>query len=265
MPRRRAESGFRSRPVEEQRAIADHLDAETARIDALITKRQRQIDLLEEHLEAAIYDLIDWSGRSQTLRQAGTSVLTGPFGTQLAASEYVDDGVPVINPSHIDGGQIQPERGVSVPAQTASDGLQRHRLRAGDLVMGRKGDVGRSALIRAAEDGYVCGSDSIAVRCNPGALAAAYLAELLHLSIVRQHLESQSRGATMASVNEGTLLALRVPVPSLQKQAEICSTCKRLRSESMQLRHALTRQIELLRERRQALITAAVTGELAVA
>ncbi len=86
--------GIPTPPAEEQRAIADYLDTETARIDALITKKRRMIELLDEWHQASLLETLgDWRvGRSKTLRQYGGSVLTGPFGTVLAASEYVEGG-----------------------------------------------------------------------------------------------------------------------------------------------------------------------------
>ncbi len=81
-----------------QRAIADFLDAETARIDALIAKKRRHQVVLLEHEEAVLLSRLgDWrSEPNQSLRQYGALAVTGPFGTQLAASEYVSGGTPVI-------------------------------------------------------------------------------------------------------------------------------------------------------------------------
>ncbi len=84
--------------LDEQRAIADFLDAETARIDALIAKKRRHQVVLLEHEEAVLLSRLgDWrSEPNQSLRQYGALAVTGPFGTQLAASEYVSGGTPVI-------------------------------------------------------------------------------------------------------------------------------------------------------------------------
>ena len=140
-------------PLREQRAIADYLDTETARIDALIAKKRRMIGLLHEQAQSALLDAVgDWRTQpSRTLRQYGTNVLTGPFGTVLTASEYVEGGVPLVNPTHIRSGEIVPEPEVTVPEQVAAR-ISRHRLSVGDVVMGRKGDVGRSAIISERED-----------------------------------------------------------------------------------------------------------------
>jgi type I restriction enzyme S subunit len=249
----------------QQRAIADYLDTETARIDALITKKRRLINLLNEHEQRALVDGIgDWRAKpSMSIRQAGVTVLTGPFGTVLSADEYVDGGVPLINPTHIKNGTLIPEESVSVPEEVALR-ISRHRLRVGDLVMGRKGDVGRSALVAQENEGWLCGSDSIAIRCDGSDLDPVFLELLLHIGLYRQQLAKFSTGATLANVNEAVLLSLSVPAHSRPTQAALVEQLTRIRVQTQRGTHLLTRQIHLLAERRQALITTAVAGELDV-
>lgn len=252
-------------PLPEQRAIAGFLDAETARIDALITKKHRLIELLDDWEQRTLLDALgDWrEGRSRSLRQYGTSVLTGPFGTVLSAEEYVQGGVPLINPTHIVRGKLVHEPHVSVTESVARR-IGRHRLRVGDIVMGRKGDVGRSAVVPPESDGWLCGSDSIAIRCNRSLLEPRFLATALHVGVYRQQLVKHSTGATLANVNEPTLLALRLPDCALVDQHAALDWAARRRSDRDGVVGRLGRQIDLLVEHRQALITAAVTGELSV-
>lgn len=250
-------------PLAVQRRIADYLDRETARINALVAKKQQMGRLVDQWEQRRLLDLVgDWStDATMTLRQYGTSVLTGPFGSVLSASEYIEGGIPLINPTHIVGGRLVPEAHITVPHSVAQR-IRRHRLREGDLVMGRKGDVGRSAIVDAQADGWLCGSDSIAIRCDRSSLVPDYLALALRTAWYRQQLASRSTGATLANVNEPTLLSLRLPARSVDEQLRTVESAKsvlRLR-ESVAAR--LERQIELLVEHRQALTTAVVTGEL---
>ncbi|MDB4818319.1 hypothetical protein OAG98_01805 [Acidimicrobiales bacterium] len=251
-------------PLGEQRAIADYLDTETARIDALITQKRRLITLLEEQQEALLLrEIGDWRcGANRTLRQYGTNVLTGPFGTVLAASEYIDGGIPLVNPTHIKAGRVVPEEGVGVSEQVANR-IARHRLSKGDIVMGRKGDVGRSAVITEREDGWVCGSDSIAIRCS-AYLEPEFLAAALRIGLYRQQLERTSTGAMVLNVNEGILLGLLLPSATREEQRQSVVGAHRVLDRHASLRSNMSRQLDLLVEHRQALITAAVTGELRV-
>ena len=252
-------------PASVQATIADYLDRETSRMDALIAAKRRMIELLTEAEEAEVLDLVgDWR-RVQTgsLRQLGTQVVTGPFGTQLAASEYVVGGIPLVNPTHIARGRIFADLEVTVPPDVAAR-LARHRLDVEDVVLGRKGDVGRSAIVSQNEQGWICGSDSIAVRTNKSRLLPQFLVAVLGLSLYRQQLEAASSGATLANVNEGTLLSLRVPSLSVQAQQGTIEAAKHIRERFDSLSGAINGQLELLRERKQVVITAAITGKLSI-
>jgi type I restriction enzyme S subunit len=114
-------------PADEQRAIAAFLDHKTAHIDALIAKKECQIELLQEKRAALISHAvtkgldpsvpmkdsgIKWLGEIpkhwevKQIRHIAESLQTGPFGSQLHSSDYVTDGTPVINPSHMKDGHI---------------------------------------------------------------------------------------------------------------------------------------------------------------
>jgi type I restriction enzyme S subunit len=252
-------------PLHTQRAIADYLDTETTRIDDLIAKKHRLRRLLDEWEQSAMLSIVgDWRrGTTVSLRQLGASVTTGPFGTQLSATEYVRGGIPVINPTHVQRGAIVPEESVSVPPAVARR-LQRHRLRREDLILGRKGDVGRAATVTNHQAGWVCGSDCIAVRVPQDRIRTPILAALLHIDLYRQQLEARSTGAMVASLNEGTLLSFRMPALNPAAQAEALGRLDRVRVRRDMLENRLGAQVALLREHRQALITAAVTGELEI-
>lgn len=149
-----------------------------------------------------------------------------------------------------------------MPAEVASR-LARHRLDEGDIVMGRKGDVGRAAVVSAASAGWLCGSDSIAIRTGPH-LSSEFLGQLFQIGLYRQQLDSQSTRATLANVNEPTLLSMRIPALEAAEQERRYQLAVRSDGYRRSMGTALRRQINLLVERRQALITAAVTGELEI-
>jgi type I restriction enzyme S subunit len=253
-------------PLEQQRMIADLLDTETARVDELLERRIRTRSLLEELDQAALLrELGDWRSQPMiSLRQAGARVVTGPFGTQLAANEYVDGGVPIINPTHIVDGSLRPSEHESVPHGVARR-LARHRLSPGDIVVGRKGDLGRAALVSENAAGWICGSDSIALRPDASETLPGFLALVLQSAYYRQQLLARSVAATMPSLNEGTLLGFRVPNIELEVQRRACVRAESSRGRVRSALAAVNRQVVLLREHRQALITAAVTGQLDLA
>ncbi|MEJ8661000.1 restriction endonuclease subunit S [Streptomyces sp. MS1.AVA.4] len=250
-------------PLEEQRRIADFLDAETARIDRLANARRRHVTLVEEHWESTIYhELTESRTEMVELRRLGVAVTTGPFGTVFNASEYEDGGIPMVNPLHIKNGEIIPDRQHSV-SQTTAARLSRHLLRSGDLVVGRKGDLGRAALVSDRQDGWVCGSDCIAVHPS-SRLMPKFLAYVLRSQYVRTQLLARSLAATMPSLSEGNLLSLRLPNLDVHSQEAITIRLDAAHDWFVRAVAAMQSQLALLTERRQALITSAVTGQFDV-
>jgi len=88
---------------------------------------------------------------------------TGPFGTMLNAREYTPDGVPVIAVQDIGENKLVHEKFVFISKETA-ERLDRYRVRAGDIIFGRKGAVERRALIKRSEEEWIQGSDCIRLR-----------------------------------------------------------------------------------------------------
>ncbi|TAV35307.1 restriction endonuclease subunit S [Rhizobium ruizarguesonis] len=148
-------------------------------------------------------------------------IRTGPFGTQLKASEYVDEGTPVINVRNIGFGSLRPEKLEFVPENVESR-LQQHRLRTGDIVFGRKGAVERHLLVKADQSGWIQGSDCIRVRIISGSLNPRFLSYCLLLEEHQNWIQSQaSHGATMATLNQGIIERIRVPERTTSEQQRI--------------------------------------------
>ncbi|MDQ3563835.1 MAG: restriction endonuclease subunit S [Pseudomonadota bacterium] len=93
---------------------------------------------------------------------------TGPFGSALHKSDYANDGVPVVNPMHIIDGDIVPTRTMTI-TESAAKKLSDFRLKVGEIVIGRRGDMGRCAVVRNEHNGWLCGTGSM-MSVRPGAL-----------------------------------------------------------------------------------------------
>jgi type I restriction enzyme, S subunit len=184
------------------------------------------------------------------LRQAIEYAQTGPFGTQLTADEYVDGGVPVINPTHIQRGHIAPDDSTTVTPEKAED-LARYRLAVGDIVLGRKGEVDKSALVNQQSEGYVCGSDAMALRPRLGTVPD-YLWWFLQSSEAHSQLEFWSVGTTVSGLNQNTIRKVRLPLPDVQEQRRIASYLDRETARIGTLIEEQQRLIEMLRERRDS-------------
>jgi hypothetical protein len=110
--------------------------------------------------------------------QSGGGIQTGPFGSQLHASDYVVDGVPVVMPKDINLRSVQVDSIARVPAADV-ERLARHKLMPGDIVFSRRGDVERHAFISETEQGWLCGTGCLLVRPGKAWPSATFLSMLL--------------------------------------------------------------------------------------
>jgi type I restriction enzyme S subunit len=271
-------------PLDEQRAVVLFLDRETARIDALIEKKRRQIELLHEKRAALISHAvtkgldpnapmkdsgIEWLGavpahwRVLELRRVASDLQTGPFGSQLHASDYVDAGIPIVNPANIQDGVIIPDSRTSVDDDTFAR-LRRYALEEGDIIFGRRGEMGRCALVRESEQGFLCGTGSIRVRLRASSVHPGFLAFFLRHPGVHDHLLLESVGSTMDNLNTTIIGRIPIALPPFQEQLDIEKQIHQDQDQVDRLVVKIGVSIDRLREYRTALISAAVTGKIDV-
>ena len=149
------------------------------------------------------------------------SFRTGPFGSALHKSDYTTDGIPLINPMHIVDGELVPNSSMTITAESARK-LSDFLLRKGDIVIGRRGDMGRCAVVGATEDGWLCVTGSMIVRTGPHA-DPAFLQRILSSPAVIAKLEDSSVGSTMINLNQGTLRGILVQAPPFPEQRAIAT------------------------------------------
>lgn len=271
-------------PLAEQKAIAAFLDRETGKIDALVEEQRRLIALLKEKRQAIISHAvtkgldpaalrkpsgIDWLGDIPThwaairLKFVAASIQTGPFGSQLHASDYVSGGTPMINPAHIEHEQLVPAENVTVDPATA-ERLREHRLETGDIVIARRGEMGRCAVAGEASVGWLCGTGSLKIRVCQSKVSPNFLAEVIRTPAVRSFLSLASVGSTMDNLNSTILGEVAFGLPPLWEQEQISEKVSSAKRVADSLCAEATRAIALLQERRAALISAAVTGKIDV-
>ncbi|MGW9494205.1 restriction endonuclease subunit S [Streptomyces prasinus] len=270
-------------PQEDQRRIAKFLDTETLRIDRLIELRSRTLTLFAEQYASRIdvtvrggafpaqkrlaeytpLGLVPAGWRHGRLRSVDCEVQTGPFGSQLHAEDYVENAWPVVNPANITPAGLIADNQVTVSSEVRAR-LNRHTLKTGDVVFGRRGELGRAGIVTKHEEGWLCGTGSLRVRFREGSFHPDYLRRYLSIPAVRHYFRLQAIGSTMPNLNSGILLNLPLLLPTLSEQAEIATQCNEIEHKAAQQRLLVERQVQLLRERRRALITAAVTGQFDV-
>ncbi|MGE6795548.1 restriction endonuclease subunit S [Psychrobacter okhotskensis] len=267
----------------EQVQIANFLDHETAQIDTLIEKQQTLIQLLKEKRKAVISHAVtkglnpdapmkdsgvEWLGsvpEHWVVAQLKFNTLmmqTGPFGSQLHAEEYIEDGIPLINPAHMIDGDIVPDNRVTVDKAT-QERLERHKLSEGDIIFARRGELGRCAIVHKYQEGWICGTGSLRATLNDK-LISEYAYLLITSDGLISELSLESKGSTMDNLNTETLGRVRMPVPPRNEQYEIISHVSHVFGKYKVLVENAARAIQLMQERRTALISAAVTGKIDV-
>jgi len=145
---------------------------------------------------------------------------TGPFGSALHKSDYVRDGVPVVNPMHIVDGEIVPTASMTI-TDSAAHSLSEFRLRQGEIVIGRRGDMGRCAVVQPHQAGWLCGTGSMIVR--PTGFDPQFLQRVLSSDAVISAIVNSSVGTTMVNLNQGSLSSLQVQYPPLAEQSAIAT------------------------------------------
>ncbi len=157
------------------------------------------------------------------MKQGTVNLQTGPFGTQLKASEYIDEGIPVINVRNIGFGGIR-DSDLEYISNAKAEKLYQHRLELGDIVFGRKGAVERHALISDAQVGWIQGSDCLRLRMSDENMFSAYLSYYLRTKAHQDWMQALcSFGATMSSLNQDIVSRIRFPSPSLELQTKIAA------------------------------------------
>ena len=274
----------------EQQAIADFLDHETTKIDTLIAKQRTLIERLKEKRTTLITRTVTRGLPPDAARAAGLDpypklkpsgvgwigdipahwnivsisrisevIQTGPFGSQLHAEDYTEGGVPIINPSHIIANHIVPDDKFTIDESTAQR-LIRHKFRIGDIVMARRGEIGRCGVVGSKEAGWICGTGSLIIRLKE--CDASYYAVIFSDSSFSRFLNLHAIGTTMENMNPAIVGKMLVPAPSLHEQTTISNFLDRETENIDNLIANIETFIERLREYRSAIIDAAVTGKI---
>ncbi|MCQ8829480.1 restriction endonuclease subunit S [Streptomyces malaysiensis] len=271
--------------LEEQRRIVEFLDAETTRLDDLARACSDQLDALAERSFASVSEILIPGTLTQPLGKYPYPWLPAmPKDTQLTRLGYVcrlqngvtvDEGRartdsdvtrPYLRVANVQAGHLALDSitEITVPKHVA----KRSTLRTGDVLMTEGGDLdklGRGTVWRGELANCLHQNHVFALRPELDKLDPEYLALMTQTVHGRCYFESTGTKTTnLASTNSGKILSFPVPLPNLQKQQELVRQVQKQQESVRQACQVLTLQSALLAERRQALITAAVTGQLDV-
>ena len=150
------------------------------------------------------------------------SIQTGPFGSQLHKSDYVEFGTPIVMPKDITNGKIN-DNNISRISKNDVAKLFKHKLVSGNIIYPRRGDISKCALITSKEDGWVCGTGCIKVDINQQIANSTYVMYVLCQSETVNWIESNAVGTTMLNLNTSILSDLPIKLPSLNTQKKLAN------------------------------------------
>lgn len=268
-------------PLDEQRRIADFLDAETSRIDQLANVQQRLKSVLWERRAARVLDEVTGSGHAErmpselpwvdSLPSSWQEVRVGliaHMGSGHTPSRsrpdwWTDCTIPWITTGEVSQVRDDRQEEITETREKISDtGLANSAAElcpAGTVVLCRTASAGYSAVMGAS---MATSQDFVTWQCGPR-LDPYYL--LWCLRAMRDDLQGRlATGSTHLTIYVPDLQMLRIPLPLIEEQRAIVDRVRQSNARIDRLIDAIDRQLDLLAERRQALITAAVTGQLDV-
>lgn len=250
------EIAVRVPPRPEQRAIADFLDAEAARIDSLIAKKRRMLELLDERLNTAIRSALEEVSAPLLPLKRRWRVTDCKHRTP----SYVKSGYPVVSPGDATPGPLDLRRAHRFVNEADFRDLAAgiRRPRRGDIIYSRNASIGIASYVDTDQP-FCMGQDVCLITSTDQ--NQKYLMHVLN-SIGVDQLDEAKIGSTFNRVNVAQILEVRVPCPPPERQRSIAAELDRLARAQETAVATLTHQIDLLVEKRQTLITAAVTGEL---
>ncbi|WP_139168505.1 MULTISPECIES: restriction endonuclease subunit S [unclassified Frankia] len=256
-------------PLGEQRAIADYLDRETARIDTLIEEQQRLIEMLRERRQDLIRAAILGSANpfSPPAEAAFTAIghhFSVTLGKMLDAGKAVraeDRLLPYIRAGNIQDAGLKLDDVKEMPYSEAE--AANLNLLKGDLLVVEGGAVGTNALVREDMPGW--SFQKTVNRLRPlGNWSSAWLGYVLRTYRDIGVIDIVCNKSTIPHLTAEKLRAMRIPSVDPQEQVLVAARLDRQTIKIDVLIEETARFIELSRERRSALITAAVTGQFDV-
>lgn len=185
---------------------------------------------------------------SKTLGEISLSIQTGPFGSQLHQSDYLDEGIPVVMPRDLVNGTIS-EESIARVSKEHVERLEKHKIQEGDILYSRRGDVGRCAFASGREIGWLCGTGCLKVRFDKEKVEPKFVFYQLKKAETIGWVVNHAVGSTMLNLNTSILSAVPVDIPQIETQRKIVS----ILSAYDELIENNQKQIKLLEEAAQRL------------
>ena len=230
----------------EQRRIAAVLN----KVSGLIAKRREQLDKLDELVKARFVEMFgDPVSNPYNWEKVSLSELAdiriGPFGSLLHKEDYIEGGHPLVNPSHIIDGKIVIDEKLTVSHQKYVE-LEAYHLKAGDVVMGRRGEMGRCAVV--SQEDLLCGTGSLLIRPKGKSNHCRLYPKIISFPSFKKMIEDMAVGQTMPNLNVPIVSAFQIIKPPVQVQENYYTFVTQVDKSKLTIRQSLDK-LEVLKKR----------------
>lgn len=248
--------------VPEQERIVARIEELFSQLDSGVETLKTVKRQLVVYRQAVLKDAFDTSSYANKVKISTivNDIRIGPFGTMLHKSDYVVGGTPVINPQNIKNGCIVPNPANTVPAAKVQE-LSAYLMKENDIVMGRRGEMGRVAAVTSKENGWVCGTGSIMFRLKPE-FDASFYSQILSSPDVVHYLEEHATGTTMKNLNEKIVQHILVPHITKEMQKQITASIDAKMSVCDSIEKTVDTALQQAEAMRQSILKKAFEGKL---
>jgi len=249
--------------ISEQEHIVAHIEELLSELDSGVQTLQKVKEQLKVYRQAVLKQSFNVKQMNEVVEitKIVDDIRIGPFGTMLHKSDYIIGGIPVINPQHIKNNVIFSSENITVSNEKAQE-LNSYKLKINDIVMGRRGEMGRCAAITEKEDGWICGTGSILFRLKPE-FDAVFYAQILSSPDVVHYLEENATGTTMKNLNENIVKHILVPYITKQHQQIIAKKVDSTLSICDSIEQTVNTALQQAKALRQSILKKAFEGGLA--
>lgn len=253
-------------PLSEQQRIVERIEELFAKLDEAKERLQEVADSFAVRKAAILHKAFtgELIGKQVTelvpLENLVDLIKIGPFGSSLHESDYIENGIPLVNPKHIVQQRIVPQSKISISDEKAEE-LSSYKLKENDIVLGRRGEMGRCAPISNREENWICGTGSMIIR-----LKKEYDAKLYSLILGSQatvtYLENSAVGSTLKNLNEKIVRKIPVPQFSNEEQHEIVRLIDDLLARERKAQQATEQALASIDLMKKSILARAFRGEL---
>lgn len=236
-------------PFQIQQQIVEELDCLTS----IIEKQKKQLEELDNLAQSIFYDMFgDPNTNPKGMKMNKVSdltvkMLTGPFGSMLHKSDYTADGIPSINPQNINKRKIITKDIARVSYQKAEE-LSKYIVRSNNIIVARRGDLKKCAIVTDKEDGWLCGTGSFMLELNKDIFPILFYYQYTSQSI-QKYLNDKCIGATLPNLNQKILGDLKIIVPPFELQQQFAAKIEAIEKQKELVKKSIKETEDLFNSR----------------